>query len=172
MPPTARRLRAKLGACRQQGLQNKLEILLVHADRSVRAELWDHLRQSEYSVVEMSNGVSGLRYVATHPPDVTVVGPALTEISRSELVELLRIDPLTRAIPIITVGCALEELERTEQLLKAPAAWRHTVGRAVACVGAGSSRVGGGDGSAPDSKVCTHHSHRPTLRFSALGGGQ
>jgi CheY-like chemotaxis protein len=141
---------SEAGCMSATGVSNKLEILLVHADRWVRAELGDLLRQSGHSVVEMSNGAGGLRYVATPRPDLIVIGPSLAEVSRAELLELLRVDLITRAIPIITVGCALEEFERTEPLLKPPAASRHTLGRAVTYIGAGSSRLAGGDGRAPE----------------------
>lgn len=90
------------------GVSNTLEILLVHADRRVRAQLGDRLRDSGHSDVEASNGAAGLRYLAHRRPDLIVIGPALAEISRAELVELLHVNPHTRTIPIVTVGCSLE----------------------------------------------------------------
>jgi CheY-like chemotaxis protein len=93
-----------------------LKVLLVHADPWVRAELGDLLRLAGCSVVERSNGAGCLRHLTKGRPDLIIVGPSLPEISCDELMQLLRADPDTRPIPIMSVGSSLEEFEWSEHV--------------------------------------------------------
>jgi twitching motility two-component system response regulator PilH len=62
------------------------------------------LERLGFTVLEATNGYSGLRMVHHHRPDVVVMEPVLPEMSGQVMVREMRRDPQTRDIPVVLIS--------------------------------------------------------------------
>ncbi len=78
-------------------------ILVVHHDPWVRAVLSDLVTSAGWTAKHASNGASGLRLAVLLRPQVILIGPELSELRSTDLIDLLHADARTRWIPTVTV---------------------------------------------------------------------
>ncbi len=106
--------------------------LVIDDDRGIRSLLSAGLSEAGWTVVEASNGFSGLRHADQERPDVILLDLALPEIDGLAVLAELRRRPATRTVPVVAVTGHPERLvERpgsVNALLSKPFDLDHAVG--------------------------------------------
>jgi CheY-like chemotaxis protein len=82
---------------------HNLSVMVVDHNRWSRLYVTDSLHQLGVSVVEASNGGSGLRRALADVPHAVIVGSGLPELDVPELMHALREDPRTRHMAIVAL---------------------------------------------------------------------
>jgi CheY-like chemotaxis protein len=91
-------------------------VLVVDYDLWGRRRLAAALGESGYTVVEASNGASGLRLAESHQPQVIVLGNSLPEMRTEVVIDRLRDSRATRDIPVLRLaGRQSDEHEHRSQ---------------------------------------------------------
>jgi len=105
---------AVLDLARADGLPP--EVLVVDDD-PLSVELFAaHLNQENYRVLRAGGGAEGLALARSEHPDLIVLDLMMPEISGFEVVERLKEDPATAAIPILVVTAKILTAEDLEAL--------------------------------------------------------
>lgn len=79
------------------------KILVVDSHEEVRLVLGILLEQEGYEVIEVASGGDAIRQAKGQPPDVILLSVSLPDIDGYTVLELLKDEPATRAIPVIMV---------------------------------------------------------------------
>ncbi|MBX7138664.1 MAG: Flp pilus assembly complex ATPase component TadA [Oligoflexia bacterium] len=82
------------------------KVLLVEDDENTRAVLSLLLRGEMFEVEEAANGVEALEKIYQQVPQVIILDLMMPKMNGSEVVQRLRRDPRTRAIPILMLTAA------------------------------------------------------------------
>lgn len=93
------------------------KVLLVDDDRDIRTVTSMVLATRGVGAVhEAATGREGLELARSQQPDLILLDIALPDISGETVVQLLRVDPLTRDIPIVFFTASLDGLRRMQEL--------------------------------------------------------
>jgi len=79
-------------------------VLVVDDEPDARYLLRITLEGAGYGVVEAAHGEAGLEQVRTSPPQLVLTDRMMPRMSGDELIERLRADESTKAIPIVIVS--------------------------------------------------------------------
>ena len=90
-------------------------VLLIEDDRFLRRTCETSLRQKGFEVLTASTGDEGLRLArSTPPPDVIVLDRLLPKLTGIEVLEALKQDPATAAIPVLILSSSSREEDKRE----------------------------------------------------------
>jgi signal transduction histidine kinase/DNA-binding response OmpR family regulator len=93
------------GAGRAPGFApGKPSVLVIEDDAAARELLRVHLEGAGYAVLTTASGRQGLAWVAQAMPDAVLLDILLPDIDGWEILQRLKADPLTRAIPVMVVS--------------------------------------------------------------------
>ena len=101
-------------------------VLVVESDPDLQRRIGDSLRASRYEIAAETEGSWARRSIAVRTPDAVVLGTSLTDGAGFALADALRLDPETRATPIVFIASRLHRGagHRTEVLRRyAPASY-------------------------------------------------
>lgn len=84
----------------------KRRVLLVEDDENMRTVLTMLLERARYEVTGAGNGSVALEMLLENPPDLVLCDMMMPEMSGTELVTILRRDPMTRDIPVLMLTAA------------------------------------------------------------------
>ena len=103
-----------LGKLRDLARRLPLEKVLIIDDEDVaRYILKGHLAGTRYTVLEAADGVAGLRLAEAEQPGVIFLDLIMPGMNGFEVLQRLKVNPATRAIPvIISTSKTLDETER------------------------------------------------------------
>ena len=111
-----RRLKAVAGGIR------RARVLVIDDDPKARYIVAKHLEGSPYELVEAADGHSGVLLARERVPDVILLDFLLPEMTAFDVLDELKSDPRTRAIPVIVVTSqALDVVQRRRLLEEAEA---------------------------------------------------
>jgi len=91
-------------------------ILIVEDEAAQREVLAYNLEAEGFRVTRADNGEEGLLCVAEDAPDVIVLDWMMPHLSGIEVCRRLKIQPLTRGIPIIMLSARSEEIDKVRGL--------------------------------------------------------
>jgi len=91
-------------ACSKLG---KSKVLLVDDNSQIRQLLALRLEESGYDIVEAATGIECLEQARTTRPDLIVMDLAMPDGNGDEAIASLKVDPLTRDIPVIVLTAML-----------------------------------------------------------------
>jgi len=91
-------------ACSKLG---KSKVLLVDDNSQIRQLLALRLEESGYDIVEAATGIECLEQARTTRPDLIVMDLAMPDGTGDEAIASLKVDPLTRDIPVIVLTAML-----------------------------------------------------------------
>lgn len=89
-----------------------VKILVVEDEDGIRNNLVRMLRLEGYESLEASNGFKGLQIARQEAPDLILSDVMMPELDGYGLLEALRADPLTAAIPFIFLTARTDRLDR------------------------------------------------------------
>lgn len=87
-------------------MNNQPLILLVEDSPTQALEIQSHLQDYGFSVIVAEDGVSGLRCVDEHGPDLVVLDVNLPKMDGFQVCRRLKRDPQTARIPVIMLTVA------------------------------------------------------------------
>jgi signal transduction histidine kinase/CheY-like chemotaxis protein len=90
-------------------------VLIVDDEPAIRTLLAQTLGDHGYRILEVANGVAGLRAARRQRPSVIILDLMLPDISGFDVAQLLKADPSTASIPIVILSI-LENRERAAEL--------------------------------------------------------
>ncbi len=79
-------------------------VLVIEDDPAARELLRLHLEGAGYAVLATASGLQGLAWVAETRPDAVLLDILLPDIDGWEILQRLKADPATRAIPVMVVS--------------------------------------------------------------------
>ena len=79
----------------------KRKILIVDDEEAARHALSNTLRSKGYDVVEANTGKDVLAQAKTQWPSLIILDVVLPDMSGTKVLEQLRADPITKAIPVL-----------------------------------------------------------------------
>ena len=82
----------------------KPSVLVIEDDSAARELLRVHLEGAGYTVLATASGRQGLAWVAEARPDAVLLDIVLPDIDGWEILQQLKADPRTRAIPVMVVS--------------------------------------------------------------------
>lgn len=85
-----------------------IRILVVEDDRNVRGLLATMLHAEGYEVDTASDGIGGLRDLHDHTYDLVLLDLMMPDLGGASVVEELRSDPTTAALPVLIVTGQVE----------------------------------------------------------------
>jgi len=91
-------------ACSKLG---KSKVLLVDDNSQIRQLLALRLEESGYDIVEAATGIECLEQARTTRPDLVVMDLAMPDGTGDAAIASLKVDPLTRDIPVIVLTAML-----------------------------------------------------------------
>jgi signal transduction histidine kinase/DNA-binding response OmpR family regulator len=110
-PVDQARLLRKLGSVVQDGARGK--VLVIDDDERARYLMRKHLEGNAYQLFEAASGHEGVTMAQTHRPHVILLDFLLQEMNAFDVLDELKGDVRTRAIPVIIITShALEPEER------------------------------------------------------------
>lgn len=89
-----------------------MKILVVEDEEGIRSNLARMLRLEGFDVTEASNGYIGLQLASREMPDLILSDVMMPELDGYGLLEALRADPVTAAIPLIFLTARTDRLDR------------------------------------------------------------
>lgn len=89
-----------------------LKILVVEDEVGIRSNLVRMLRLEGFELLEASNGRMGLEVARAEIPNLILSDVMMPELDGYELLEALRADPLTAAIPFIFLTARTDRMDR------------------------------------------------------------
>ena len=90
----------------------KPKILLVDDEAEARGGLAHALKMKGYEVVEVGTGQEALSRAKGEWPGLIILDVVLPDISGTEVFKKLRVDPITRAIPILLLTAKPDVLDQ------------------------------------------------------------
>ena len=87
-------------------------ILVVEDEASIRDNVVRILRLEGFEVLEAENGQIGLDLARAHRPDLVLSDVMMPVMDGHQLLEALRADPLTTALPFIFLSARTERTDR------------------------------------------------------------
>ncbi len=91
---------------------SRLKILVVEDEMSIRDNLLRILRLEGFELVEAANGREGLARARTELPDLILCDVMMPELDGFGMLQALRADPLTAAIPLIFLTARADRSDR------------------------------------------------------------
>ena len=89
-----------------------MRILVVEDEADIRANVVRILRMENFEVLEAENGRMGLDVARAHRPDLVLSDIMMPELDGYGLLEALRADPITAAVPFIFLSARAERSDR------------------------------------------------------------
>ncbi|MDJ0553155.1 MAG: response regulator [Microcoleaceae cyanobacterium MO_207.B10] len=77
------------------------KILVIEDDKVILTIITDILSAEDFLVIEAENGKQGIKFAQEQVPDLILCDVMMPELDGYEVLKLLRINPLTEAIPFI-----------------------------------------------------------------------
>jgi CheY-like chemotaxis protein len=114
-PVDQARLLRKLGSLATNGTRGK--VLVIDDDERARYLMRKHLEGGAYQLFEAATGAEGVVMAQTHRPQVILLDFLLKEMNAFDVLDELKGDARTRAIPVIIItshALAPEERQRLE----------------------------------------------------------
>ncbi len=81
-----------------------MRILVVEDEADARQALVDMLQRATFETVAAENGRAALEVLSRFRPDAIVLDLAMPDMGGDELVEALRSDPQSRAVPVVIMS--------------------------------------------------------------------
>lgn len=91
-------------------------VLVVEDDQDIRDLLVDSLCDMGYEVIEGEDGPSGLQCALENRPDIILLDVMMPVMDGFEVLERLKTNPATQAVPVIMVSAKGQEQDVTEAL--------------------------------------------------------
>ena len=88
-----------------------VSILLVEDDEAIRAGLTRALTAADAVVTLVGTAVEAIKFLSTSTPDVVLLDLGLPDLDGSDVLSLIRSNPMSAALPIIVVSARDEERE-------------------------------------------------------------
>ena len=88
--------------------EQNITVLIIEDDLEVRDTLADILEINDFNPIVASNGKKGLDVIKRHKPAVIITDLAMPVMSGFELLEVLRVDPNLRMIPVIVISAKVD----------------------------------------------------------------
>jgi signal transduction histidine kinase len=100
--------------------KNALKILIIDDDETARYTLGSFATRPGAHVLEAENGLQGIARAQTDRPDVILLDMMMPGLGGHEVLQRLKTDPATRAIPVVIITSRfVNEDERTQILSRA-----------------------------------------------------
>jgi DNA-binding response OmpR family regulator len=93
-----------------------MQILVVEDDPDIRTALEENLGDAGYAVLAAGTAGEALRLAAASTPDLVLLDLMLPDRPGADVCRALRINPVTRAVPVIIVSARSGEAERVAGL--------------------------------------------------------
>ena len=87
-------------------------ILIVDDESEIRRLLKRVLGRKDYQTVSASDGVDAMRLAREQAPDMVLLDLIMPRMGGIEVCELLRLNPSTRAIPIVMISALVETSQK------------------------------------------------------------
>lgn len=87
-------------------------ILVVEDEPDLQKVLGYNLQQAGYEVLSALSGGEGLRLVREKQPDMVLLDLMLPDLSGTEVCKAIRLDPKSKAIPVMMLTAKGEEIDR------------------------------------------------------------
>ena len=113
-PVDQERLLRKLGSLSGNGARGK--VLVIDDDERARYLMRKHLEGGAYQLFEAASGPEGVRIAQTHRPNVILLDFLLREMNAFDVLDELKGDARTRAIPVIIVTSHSLQPEERQRL--------------------------------------------------------
>ncbi|MEM8961366.1 MAG: response regulator [Acidobacteriota bacterium] len=88
---------------------SRQKIVVIEDEADIREVIEHNLEREGFSVVGVGNGEEGVRTVVKHAPDLVLLDLLLPGLDGIEVCRKLKMDPVTRQIPVIMVTAKGEE---------------------------------------------------------------
>lgn len=98
-------------------------VLLAEDDRFLRKAAEARLRQAGYTVLTAADGEEALRLARTEHPDLVLLDLIMPKMQGFEVLEALKGDPATAAIPVIVLSNLGQEQDMQRALASGAAAY-------------------------------------------------
>ncbi|HYC61186.1 MAG TPA: ATP-binding protein [Thermoanaerobaculia bacterium] len=115
-----------------------LRILVIDDDETVRYTIVSFARRAQSVILEADNGLAGIALAQSEHPDVILLDLMMPGIGGHEVLQRLKSDPQTSAIPVVVVTSRFVNDDEREQILARAASViykgdlaRDTVARAI-----------------------------------------
>jgi DNA-binding response OmpR family regulator len=86
-------------------------VLVAEDDRDIRELVQTKLTGAGFEVLAVGDGMSALATAREHKPDVVLIDVMMPGLSGLDVVELMRADPATAAIPVILLTARSAEFD-------------------------------------------------------------
>jgi two-component system phosphate regulon response regulator PhoB len=87
-------------------------IVVIEDETDLQKVLGYNLRQAGYEVLAALTGQEGLRHVRESQPDLVLLDLMLPDLHGTEVCKAIKLDPKTRAIPVMMLTAKGEEIDR------------------------------------------------------------
>ena len=94
-----------------------MRILVIDDDETVRYTIVSFAKRPKSVILEADNGLSGIALAQSEHPDVILLDLMMPGIGGHEVLQRLKSDPLTSAIPVVVVTSRFVNAEEREQIL-------------------------------------------------------
>lgn len=92
------------------------KVVVADDDRMFRKAAETTLRRQGYSVATASDGEEALRLIRSEQPDIIVLDLIMPKLQGFDVLQILKQDTLTSAIPVIVLSSLTQEQDKQEAL--------------------------------------------------------
>lgn len=92
------------------------KVVVADDDRMLRKAAETSLRRQGYSVTTASDGEEALQLIRSERPDIIVLDLIIPKIQGFDVLNILKQDALTSAIPVIVLSSLAQEQDKQEAL--------------------------------------------------------
>ena len=92
------------------------KIVVADDDRMFRKAAETTLRRQGYTVATASDGEEALQLIRSQRPDIIVLDLIMPKLQGFDVLQVLKQDPVTAAIPVIVLSSLIQEQDKQEAL--------------------------------------------------------
>lgn len=94
-----------------------IRVLVIDDDETVRYTIVSFVRRADMVILEAENGLTGISLAQSEHPDVILLDLMMPGVGGHEVLQRLKTDPMTAAIPVVVVTSRFVNDAEREQIL-------------------------------------------------------